>query len=311
MATIGTGGCGWERQLEAVERALTVHALPGGENDGFLRDEALLAVVLMTDEDDCAVADSRIFGDDDSLGPLGMRCFNNPDLQTPVADLVESVRRVKAQADRMVFAGIVGVPPDLASESPDFAAVLADERMQLTVDFSPEGGGNRFVPTCDVDGVGIAFAPRRIVEWLGGLDDAGSEAIVQSICQADLAGPAGAVARAIERKLLLPDCTSAAVSSADRPLHCALYETRWDRSACGGAAIDRGIVGDARVCQICQRSEGETDAFGFDVSACPGDAGWRYVADAPQCRAGGLVELTPGSEPAPTSSVYLECRWPA
>jgi hypothetical protein len=51
MATVGSSGCGFEHQLESAYRAL------GGtvaENAGFLRPDAFLMVVFVTDEDDCS-----------------------------------------------------------------------------------------------------------------------------------------------------------------------------------------------------------------------------------------------------------------
>jgi hypothetical protein len=51
MASVGAMGCGFEHQLESVYRAL--HD-PIAENQGFLRADAILAVVFVTDEDDCS-----------------------------------------------------------------------------------------------------------------------------------------------------------------------------------------------------------------------------------------------------------------
>jgi hypothetical protein len=48
MASVGASGCGIEHQLESVYAALH----NGVENAGFLRADALLAVVLLTNEDD-------------------------------------------------------------------------------------------------------------------------------------------------------------------------------------------------------------------------------------------------------------------
>jgi hypothetical protein len=59
MAAVGEAGCGFEHQLEASYRALhdTI-----AENTGFLRSDAILAVVYVTDEDDCsAPANSDLF----------------------------------------------------------------------------------------------------------------------------------------------------------------------------------------------------------------------------------------------------------
>src|SRR5579871_1450297 len=49
MASVGAMGCGFEHQLESVYAALH-NNLP--ENAGFLRDDALLTVVFLTNEDD-------------------------------------------------------------------------------------------------------------------------------------------------------------------------------------------------------------------------------------------------------------------
>ncbi|HWE27856.1 MAG TPA: hypothetical protein VHB97_07630 [Polyangia bacterium] len=52
MASVGAAGCGFEHQLESVRAAL----VNTKENAGFLRDQALLAVVFVTNEDDGSAA---------------------------------------------------------------------------------------------------------------------------------------------------------------------------------------------------------------------------------------------------------------
>lgn len=51
-ALLGDVGCGLESPLEAAKRALDGH---GTVNTGFLRQNSVLAVVFVTDEDDCSV----------------------------------------------------------------------------------------------------------------------------------------------------------------------------------------------------------------------------------------------------------------
>jgi hypothetical protein len=51
MSSVGDKGCGFEHQLEATYRALKN---PPAENHDFLRPDALLVVVFVTDEDDCS-----------------------------------------------------------------------------------------------------------------------------------------------------------------------------------------------------------------------------------------------------------------
>jgi len=57
IAAIGETGCGFEHQFAAITRALGAdgRAAPP-ENQGFLRDDAYLAIVMITDEDDCSAA---------------------------------------------------------------------------------------------------------------------------------------------------------------------------------------------------------------------------------------------------------------
>lgn len=62
IADLGQTGCGFEHQLESVRLALQRSQAPGDQNAGFLRPDALLAVVFLTNEDDCSVpADSMLF----------------------------------------------------------------------------------------------------------------------------------------------------------------------------------------------------------------------------------------------------------
>lgn len=58
IAQVGSTGCGFEAPLEGMKRALDGSR---AENAGFLRDDAYLAVVILTDEDDASVADPAVF----------------------------------------------------------------------------------------------------------------------------------------------------------------------------------------------------------------------------------------------------------
>jgi hypothetical protein len=78
IAEIGTGGCGFEQQIESARRALDPKL---NVNPGFIRKDAYLVVVFITDEDDCSAQKPLLFDSNqstlnDPLGPLtSFRCF--------------------------------------------------------------------------------------------------------------------------------------------------------------------------------------------------------------------------------------------
>jgi hypothetical protein len=78
IAPLGINGCGFEQPLEAMRRALNGS---NQENAGFLRAGAALAVIILSDEDDCSTADTAMFDTsqtdiNDPLGQLSsFRCF--------------------------------------------------------------------------------------------------------------------------------------------------------------------------------------------------------------------------------------------
>lgn len=87
MASVGARGCGAEHHLESVYAAL--HNTK--ENAGFLREDALLAVIFLANEDDCsAPADTDLFDPDKFVkyGPgtsyrctrFGVVCGDPPEL---------------------------------------------------------------------------------------------------------------------------------------------------------------------------------------------------------------------------------------
>ena len=72
----GHCGCGFEAQLESVYQAL--HDTTIVENTGFLRDDAILAIIWVTDEDDCSVDTTTSLFSDPNLGPINSyRCAQN------------------------------------------------------------------------------------------------------------------------------------------------------------------------------------------------------------------------------------------
>jgi len=65
-AEVGTSGPSDEMPLSAIKLALD-DRISDGTNAGFLRDDALLAIVILTDEDDCSYEQSVTLGFTESL----------------------------------------------------------------------------------------------------------------------------------------------------------------------------------------------------------------------------------------------------
>jgi hypothetical protein len=241
IADVGTDGCGFEQPLEATLKALWPSTSPAvapgqqaqskplfigdarglgtsphgdAENAGFLRNDpsqglSLIAIILVTDEEDCSTGDTSIFTPAAYLDPsdplvkqdLNLRCFFNAATLYPLRRYVKGFRALRAGNENLViFGAITGVPPDLVTpetlEAVDFTDdrqrnkfyddILDDPRMIEGIDPSrtPEQGGG-LLPSCNTP-TGKAFPPRRIVDLARAF---GENGIVQSICQDDF-GPA-------------------------------------------------------------------------------------------------------------------------
>ncbi len=84
-ADVGDQGCGFEQPLEAMKKALDRQDPDAAvANWGFFRDDSFLAVVFVTDEDDCSASKPEVLFDpdesqnrlDSALGPMtSYRCF--------------------------------------------------------------------------------------------------------------------------------------------------------------------------------------------------------------------------------------------
>ena len=73
MSKLGATGCGFEQQLGAMRMALDANPM----NEGFVRPSANLGVIVLSDEDDCSVSNTSLFGPTTpEMGNLdSFRCF--------------------------------------------------------------------------------------------------------------------------------------------------------------------------------------------------------------------------------------------
>jgi hypothetical protein len=184
IARLGDQGCGYEQPLEAMRRALVTEP----QNSGFLREGARLAVIFVTDEDDCSTRDHAMF--DRSLEPdNGYRCFEygvTCDVSDPrepgehascrpregspymydVSEYVAFLRGLKRHPDRdILVAGIIG-------KSIDPIIVDAESGLLVVAQSCDEGDGNTAFPPVRLRAFLEAFAFNRQA----------------SICNANLAG---------------------------------------------------------------------------------------------------------------------------
>jgi len=189
----GTGGCGFEQPLEAALKALSPAASTlrfrddtlghgDGLNSGFLREDSLLVVVVITDEDDCSAADPELFWPTSPSfpGDLNLRCHEYPESIHPVSRYVSGLLQLRSAED-LVFAVVAGVPEDIAemdATNPDYESILGHSALQEAV----EASGTRLEYSCDIPGRGSAFPPRRLLETAAGLAERGSTTVLSSIC---------------------------------------------------------------------------------------------------------------------------------
>jgi hypothetical protein len=222
IAKLGKNGCGMEQQLESALKALTPPDSPikfsasasdgiptagqgtainsegtSGPNRGFLRDDSFLAVVFVTDEEDCSSPDrsNAIFNPQDTSvsGEINVRCglTANRERLHPVQRYIDGLRALKPTAyqDRIIVAAIVGAPTRLqlgtssgaVSGAAAIQALLARPDMRFQVRRNGANTADEPVPTCvSPSGAGSAAPARRFLELAEAF---GSNGVVTSICE--------------------------------------------------------------------------------------------------------------------------------
>ena len=314
VADLGTGGCGFEQQLEATLKALSPaspqpfvssayvpltffggtfgHGDDPGSNGGFLRPDSALAIVLLTDEEDCSVPEYNIFYMNDLIyagNPLNLRCSRFGATALYSTDrYVRGFIQLRENPGLLIFAPIVGIPVDLVDSS--YEDMLADARL-TEIEDTAMVPPQRLLPSCNTDN-GVAFPPRRIIEVARGLRDARASTTVQSICAASF-GPAIDVIVAKIADALGGACLPRALNqAADGTVGCDVFELL---PAAGGTATetncDDPTVGLERVgSETFTRVDGTTftrelclvEQVTPAVGAVGGERGWYYDNVSPE-----------------------------
>lgn len=215
ITRLGTNGCGYEQQLEAMWKALAPASNTSfsrgtaghgdAENAGFLRENSVIAVIHVSDEEDCSIPDSAldVFNPEVQGENKNISCQRNRNELHPADRFIEGLKFLRRDnPDQVVFAAIVGVPVEPAETlvkadgSQDFDALLALEEMQFE---AVRDDKERLVPrpACSFKGAD-AYPARRFVEVAKGF---GKNGIVRSICQADFTSALSAITAKIANQL--------------------------------------------------------------------------------------------------------------
>jgi hypothetical protein len=216
LTNLGTAGCGYEHQLQSMRIALSD---VNPENDGFLRQEAALGIIIVTDEDDCsAPPDSDLFASERKGEAGSLRCASEGhecDGQAPprhafstsldscrardggklirVQEFVDFVKGLKPRPDEQILvAGIVGWPMDGGANLYRYG----EDTKEGEIDY---------LPACNVTGAGRAYAGLRLKQFIEAF---GKNSSMHSICGANFRSAMTKIGEALTR-IIKPACVNA------------------------------------------------------------------------------------------------------
>jgi hypothetical protein len=214
LAKQGTEGCGVEQQLEAAHRGLS-------NNPDFMVETHLLAVLIVSDEEDCSIESNGLFETDEWLsgtlpgGYLNVACncaldedgrctdANEQYLFDPADYHQRFVELKGGQATAVLFGAIVGVPPGTPGEPSSCEGTgeelkangcLKHDDMELEIQtFVYDESGQtyeHFRPACTrnamVDGEEVTVTSARPGRrYVKAAQEFGSNSYVYSICNED------------------------------------------------------------------------------------------------------------------------------
>lgn len=332
VGAVGTVGCGFEQPLEAALRALSprvaspsnaigyepprfsdeqgvpdsVAGNADGANAGFLRAGSVLAVLVLTDEDDCSVIDHGLL---DAADPrfadahLDVRCprfASDPSIEHAIDRYVRGLAGLRVDPSLVVYGAIVAVPPELEPIR-DVSAALDDARSRQV----ENDAGDRRVLSC-ISERGGGHAPVRLLEVAQGLDALGVRVSVSSICGASLAPAIDDFAAAVARTVPFGCLPRALPTRADGLRDCDLYELSARGVDCDetrGRTLEETLTDDDEMPRaLCRVRQVRLDE---------GAAGWFYDDGI---EADDLCGATPqrlafsdGEEPLPGTELRLAC----
>lgn len=279
MASAGDCGTGFERGLEVLRGALGDDMLATA-NSGFIRDEAFLVVIFLTDEDDCSNNDAfNITRDADCYA-----AEQRGDL-VPVQEYYDFLVDLKnGEEEKILLAGIIG--PDDGLEPQTFAELERD--------------GPRFSCISELSTSDEAVDARDGERYRELIELVGSRGIEESICQGSFSTALTNIGE-ILREALDVNCLSKPPRTCEFDADCPSGE------AClqpGDPSQGPSVCASFEVIVEVQPPE-PADAD-FEPLVSPGSAGESAVAadaeyfidyDANVCLHGIAFSFAPGSRP--------------
>ncbi len=209
MAQLGTDGCGFEQQLQAGVRSLQ-------RNQNFIRPNHLLAVLVVSDEEDCSMSTNGIFYTPEFQGlNINTSCNLPPQNETNnlfnARYFYDSLIAAKGgNASQVLFAAIVGVPPTPVCQGTGdmIQGCLADPQMQYASQeiVDPETNTTywHFAPACErVVGNTVVTSARPGRRYVQVAQEFGCASYIYSICNEDWSDAMTEIARLIANCLIV------------------------------------------------------------------------------------------------------------
>jgi hypothetical protein len=285
IAALGDQGCGFEGQLKSVRWALDPNAVPAG-NEGFLRPEAFLAVILITNEDDCSVPDDSDMVDPtqmsmaSALGPLwswrcnefGHLCQDGngnlvppargpaTNLQGCVSNDTGSGKLTKLTDEISFLKGLKADPNQI------FVAAITGPATPYSVEMIMQGNDTELHPNVDhscMQGTGEYADPSvRIQQWVQAF---GNHGLLETICAPSFANSLMQIATELS-KLLGPQCIGNNLVDTDMMAPGIQPECQ---------VVDQYVQNSKTISSVLQScaSNGNTPpcwSFDPDAQKCPG-----------------------------------------
>jgi hypothetical protein len=266
LAKVGANGCGFEQHLSAMKRALE-----NPLNNGFVRPNANLAIVVVADEDDCSLASSAMLGPESpALGAIhSFRCFRFGVACDEDTNTTGDKTNCVASSDTTFVQGLDPFIDALLAAKPDArmlmtSAILGDPEAVTVALTSPPGGGvpiPSLAHSCTFAtpaGSDVADPGVRLANFLEAFP--GRNALT-SICSDDLSNPLQMIGQSAAR-LMGGACLDTGVLADASP-------EAGVQPSCEVADIRDSAPDTATLLPLC--SSGSPDCYEIiaDTAACP------------------------------------------